>query len=74
MITIKDGFLIRDDAFIIGLSDVNFISWRQNEDNLVFWIKLHLEANGKEAKIRCDTREELDDVLYEWKKARGEEQ
>ena len=72
MIEIKDGYFLRDDAFIVDLAKVYFISWRQNDANFSYWGKLHIDTDQKEGKFVCQTREELDMVLREWKKARGE--
>lgn len=63
---IIDGrFVIKPNSYIINLRDVDFITFKENENELgTYWIKFHM--GGKEARYVCESVEDLQKLLQLW--------
>lgn len=51
-------------SFVISLDNVEFITWRLNEDTGDYWVKLHIPS-GKEIRIKVG-EEELRNIVDVW--------
>ena len=58
MFSILQGY-IHGASFIVALRDVEFLTWRLNEDTGDYWVKFHVPS-GKEIRIKVDE----DDLKY----------
>jgi hypothetical protein len=56
--------IIHGTSFIISLDNVEFITWRLNEDTGDYWVKLHIPS-GKEIRIKVG-EEELRNIVDIW--------
>ena len=56
--------MIHGTSFIISLDNVEFITWRLNEDTGDYWVKLHIPS-GKEIRIKVG-EEELRNIVDIW--------
>jgi len=66
-----ERYLLKSNSYIIDLFSVDFITWKENEQELgSYRVKFHM--GGKEARYICDIQT-LRDVLEEWAKIRGKE-
>jgi hypothetical protein len=59
-----DGGLIHGSSYALHVDNIEFITWRLNEDSGEYWVKLHLPS-GKEVRIKVD----LDELqrIVDWK-------
>lgn len=53
MYKIDNGY-IHGKSYAVLLNNVEFITWRLNEDTGEYWVKLHLPS-GKEIRIKVST-------------------
>lgn len=56
--------IIHGTSFIISLDNVEFITWRLNEDTGDYWVKLHIPS-GKEIRIKVG-EEDLRNIVDIW--------
>ena len=53
----EERFLLKGDAYIVDLANVDFLTWRKNEkENGTYWLKMHFST--KEARYICDKLEQ----------------
>ena len=65
----EERFLLKGDAYIVDLANVDFLTWRKNEkENGTYWLKMHFST--KEARYIC-SKEELKTIVEEWTKVHG---
>ncbi len=66
-----ERFLLKGDAYIVDLANVDFLTWRKNEkENGTYWLKMHFQT--KEARYICD-KYELATIVMAWTKMHGKE-
>jgi len=58
--------VIHGNSFAVGFQQVEFITWRMNDDTGQYWLKLHT-ASSKEVRVKVDLPE-LNMILSEWSK------
>ncbi len=63
MFTIEYGY-IHGSSYAVALSDIEFFSWKQNEESGEYWVKLHVPS-GKEIRVRV-TERDLRDIIAKW--------
>lgn len=63
MYTIELG-LLHGVSFAVPLIDVEFLSWRRNEETGDYWVKFHVPS-GKEIRVKIN-EEELRDIIDTW--------
>ena len=63
MYTIQNEY-IHGSSYIVALSDIEFFSWKRNEESGEYWVKLHVPS-GKEIRIRV-TQNGLYDIVSAW--------
>jgi hypothetical protein len=56
--------LLHGSSFAISLNEIEFITWRKNEDTGDYWVKFHTPS-GKEIRIKVK-EEELRDIVDVW--------
>mgnify|MGYP003665598944 CR=1 FL=1 len=57
--------MIKSDRFSLKLNEIEFITWKQNDEDGSYWAKLHMPS-GKELRQIFATRKELDSFIEEW--------
>tara|TARA_R100000458_G_C8022738_1_gene81736 strand:+ start:236 stop:442 length:207 start_codon:yes stop_codon:yes gene_type:complete len=67
----ENKYILHTKRAIVDLQDVEFLTWRQNDDNGEWWVKLHLPS-GKEIRLVYKTYEEMQEIIELWEDARGE--
>lgn len=67
---INNRYILKPGSYFADLAKVDFITWRQNEDDGNFWLKLHI--GSKEVRFFCDVTV-LQSVLEAWSSYCGEE-
>ena len=65
---VENGFLEHSRKWSVDLTEVEFISYKQNEENFTYFVKLHIMA--KEVRIYLDTLEEVEQLIQIWKQYR----
>ncbi len=58
--------IIHGNSFAVGFAQVEFITWRLNDDTGQYWLKLHTDSN-KEVRVKVSLPE-LNTILSEWSK------
>ena len=58
--------VIHSHSFAVGFSEVEFITWRMNEETGQYWLKLHTNSS-KEVRVKVDLPQ-LNTILSEWSK------
>ena len=62
---IEGRFLIKHNSYIIDLKSVDFITYKENENEIgTYWIKLHI--GGKEARYVCYDLESMRQLIDLW--------
>lgn len=64
----ENGFLEHSRKWSVDLTEVEFISYKQNEENFTYFVKLHIMS--KEIRIYLDTIEEVEQLIQMWKQYR----
>ena len=60
---IQDEY-IHGPSYIVALRDIEFFSWKRNEETGEYWVKLHVPS-GKEIRIRV-AQHDLYDIVAAW--------
>ena len=63
MFKIENG-IIHGSSFALPLNEIEFITWRLNEDTGLYWVKMHLPS-GKEIRIKV-SESELRRIVNVW--------
>lgn len=63
MFKIQNG-IIHGSSFALPMNGIEFITWRLNEDNGLYWVKMHLPS-GKEIRIKV-SESELRKIVNVW--------
>ena len=58
--------VIHGNSFAVCLSQVEFITWRLNDETGQYWLKLHFPSS-KEIRIKSSLSE-LNEILEQWDK------
>ena len=62
---IGDRFLVKKNAYIVDLKDVDFITYKENENEIgTYWVKFHI--GQKEARYVCYDLNSLRDIIQYW--------
>ena len=67
----ENKYILHTKRAVVNLKDVEFITWRQNDENGEWWAKLHLPSS-KEIRLVYATYEEMQELIELWEEARGE--
>ena len=59
-----EGRMIHGLSFAISLNEIEFITWRMNEDTGDYWVKFHTPSS-KEIRIKVSL-DHLNFILGEW--------
>ena len=63
-------YLIKSNSYIIDLTQVDFITWKENEKvGETYWAKLHI--GSKETRFICNSLSELQILVQAWTSIRG---
>ena len=66
----EDRYLLKQNSYIIDLYNVDFITWKENENEIgTYWVKLHMGA--KEARYVSRDINDLQLLLTQWTNVRG---
>tara|TARA_R100001440_G_scaffold22583_1_gene36825 strand:+ start:18592 stop:19038 length:447 start_codon:yes stop_codon:yes gene_type:complete len=65
---LENGFLEHPRKWSVDLSEVEFISFKQNDENFTYFVKLHIKA--KEIRLYLGTMEEVEQLIEIWKQYR----
>ena len=66
----EDRYLLKQNSYIIDLYNVDFITWKENENEIgTYWVKLHMGA--KEARYVSRDINDLQLLLTQWTDVRG---
>ena len=65
---LENGFLEHPRKWSVDLSEVEFISFKQNDENYTYFVKLHIKA--KEIRLYLQTMEEVEQLIEIWKQYR----
>lgn len=72
MIIKQKRYLIKANSYIIDLSTVDFITWKENEKQAnTYWTKLHIGT--KEVRYVCKDAYELKRIIEIWCHIHGQE-
>lgn len=63
MYKIENG-IIHGSSFALHVDNIEFLTWRLNEDTGDYWVKLHI-GSGKEIRLKV-SEEDLREIT-EWK-------
>lgn len=58
--------VIHGNSFAVGFAQVEFITWRMNDETGQYWLKLHTDSS-KEIRVKVDLSK-LNTILSEWSK------
>lgn len=62
---IGDRFLVKKNAYIVDLKDVDFITYKENENEIgTYWVKFHI--GQKEARYVCYDLNSLREIIQYW--------
>tara|TARA_R100000750_G_C2321391_1_gene86469 strand:+ start:135 stop:383 length:249 start_codon:yes stop_codon:yes gene_type:complete len=56
--------IIHGSSFAVSLDDVEFMTWRRNDETGDYWVKFHVPS-GKEIRIKV-TSTELEEICTIW--------
>tara|TARA_R110002020_G_scaffold53057_2_gene148701 strand:- start:2779 stop:3033 length:255 start_codon:yes stop_codon:yes gene_type:complete len=66
----ENRYLLKQNSYIIDLYNVDFITWKENENEIgTYWVKLHMGA--KEARYVSRDINDLQLLLTQWTNVRG---
>lgn len=66
----NDRYLLKSNSYLIDLVNVDFITWKENENEASnYWVKLHVGT--KEARYICNGLDELHELITAWTNLRG---
>ncbi len=67
----ENRYLLKANSYIIDLFNVDFITWKENENEEgTYWTKLHVGT--KECRYICKTLDELNQLIAQWSRLRGD--
>ena len=69
-ISFEEGFLTKENTWIVCMTDIQFITWKENYETGSYFVKLHI--GDKETRLQLDTEEEVEELVREWTKSKGE--
>jgi hypothetical protein len=69
-ISFEDGFLTKENTWAVCMTDIQFITWKENYENGTYFVKLHI--GDKETRLQLDTIEEVEELVREWTTIKGE--
>jgi len=58
-----EGRFVHGSSFAIHMDNVDFMTWRMNEDSGEYWVKFHYTK--KEVRVKVNV-EELHDLISVW--------
>tara|TARA_R100001163_G_C4971564_1_gene131265 strand:- start:189 stop:404 length:216 start_codon:yes stop_codon:yes gene_type:complete len=61
--------LYQTERYSVLLKDIEFITWKQNDEDGSFWAKFHMPS-GKYLRERFKTKEERNEFIELWNKYR----
>jgi len=64
----ENGFLEHPRKWSVDLSEVEFVSFKQNDENYTYFVKLHIKT--KEVRLYLETMEEVEQLIEIWKQYR----
>ncbi len=64
----ENGFLEHPRKWSVDLSEVEFVSFKQNDENYTYFVKLHIKT--KEIRLYLGTMEEVEQLIETWKQYR----
>ena len=62
------SYFIHGQSFAVEFSDVQFLTWRMNDETGLYWLNLHINSH-KEIRIKVDLNQ-LNDILSTWAKCK----
>ncbi len=65
---LENGFLEHPRKWSVDLSEVEFVSFKQNDENFTYFVKLHIKT--KEIRLYLGTMEEVEQLIEIWKQYR----
>ena len=66
----ENRYLLKQNSYIIDLYNVDFITWKENENEIgTYWVKLHM--GPKEARYVSRDINDLQLLLTQWTNVRG---
>jgi len=66
----ENRYLIKSNSYMIDLSIVDFVTWKENEKmSGTYWAKLHI--GNKDARYVCKNEDSLKELLETWAKIKG---
>ena len=63
MYNLENG-IVHGATYAVKLDDIEFFTWRYNEESGQYWIKFHVPS-GKEVRIKV-SENELREIVDEW--------
>ncbi len=69
-ISFEEGFLTKENTWTVCMTDIQFITWKENYETGSYFVKLHI--GDKETRLQLDTEEEVEELVREWTKSKGE--
>ena len=67
---VDERYILKSGSYLADLAKVDLITWRENEEDGDFWLKLHI--GQKEVRFACD-RMVMESVLTSWTESQGKE-
>lgn len=62
---------MKSGSYIANLQNVDFITWKMNQTDGSFWMKLHM--GPKEVRFVCDSMLDVKRVILSWAKTYEDE-
>jgi len=69
MLNYDGNYLAMENTWQVDLSNVDFITMKENWDDGSQHIKLHIGT--KEVRLVCNTKKEVEELMTKWKNARN---
>ena len=64
-ISIEDGIVKKERAWVTDLVTTDFITWRQDEESLNYMVKLH--TGSKSLRFWVNDKKEINEIIELWK-------
>lgn len=64
-ISIEDGIVKKERAWVTDLVTTDFITWRQDEESLNYMVKLH--TGSKSLRFWMNDKKEINEIIELWK-------